>query len=90
MSIVSPIMVKKMSTRTQNILALTAKNLSYGGIALIITAAYILYAQPSNINVFLAPYTGEPSILGGVLVCIGGLESAIGFVLKNMMHNRGF
>ena len=87
MSIVSPIMVKNMSTRTQNILAFAARNLSYGGVALLITAAYIVYAQPNHINVFLAPYTGDPIQLGGVLVLVGGLASAFGFVLKNLLKN---
>lgn len=87
MSIVSPIMVKNMSTRTQNILAFAARNLSYGGVALLITAAYIVYVQPNHINVFLAPYTGDPIQLGGVLVLLGGLVSAFGFVLKNLLKN---
>jgi len=87
LSIVSPIMVKNMSTRTQNILAFAARNLSYGGVALIITAAYIVYVQPNHINVFLAPYTGDPIQLGGVLVLLGGLVSAFGFVLKNLLKN---
>jgi len=87
LSIVSPIMVKNMSTRTKNILAFAARNLSYGGVALIITAAYIVYVQPNHINVFLAPYTGDPIQLGGVLVLLGGLVSAFGFVLKNLLKN---
>lgn len=72
-----------MNTRTQNILAKASRNLRIGGAALIATATYIAVARPSTINVFLSPYTGDPVVLGGVMVLVGGLATALGYVFKN-------
>jgi hypothetical protein len=74
---------EKMNTRTQTILAIASRNLRIGGAAVIATAAYIVVARPSNINLFLLPYTGDPLVLGGILVLVGGLVTALGYSLKN-------
>ncbi|MCW4014415.1 MAG: hypothetical protein NWF07_15710 [Candidatus Bathyarchaeota archaeon] len=74
-----------MNTRTQNILAFASRNLRYGGVAFIITAAYIAYAQPSNLTVLMAPYSGDPVYLGGIMVAIGGFASLIGYSIKRWL-----
>ena len=78
-------MVKKMISRTRNILAFASRNLRYGGIAFIIAAAYIMYAKPENLIIFLAPYTGSPLLLGKLMVLFGGFASILGLTLKRWL-----
>jgi hypothetical protein len=74
-----------MSTKS-NLIAITSKNLQYGGLAFLITAAYILYAKPENIVILLAPYSGDPVSLGSVMVFVGGLASILGYTLKKWLN----
>lgn len=74
-----------MNTRTQNILAYASRNLRLGGVAFIITAAYIMYSKPANLTVLLTPYSGDPVTLGGIMIAMGGLASIIGYALKRWL-----
>ena len=77
-----------MKTRTQNILVFAARNLSYGGAVFILTAAYIMYAQPSNLVVGLSSYTGNPLVLGGVMMANGVLASLLGYSVRRWLDSN--
>jgi len=79
---------KNMKTRDQNILTYASRNLRYGGVAFIITAVFITYARPDNLILFLTPYTGDSSFLGGVMVTLGGLAILLGYSIKRWMDCR--
>jgi len=74
-----------MIERTRDILDFASRNLRYGGIVFIVTAAYIIYAKPENLTVFLTPYTGSPVLLGNIMILFGGFASILGFTLKRWL-----
>ena len=65
-----------------NVLDYASRNLQYGGIALMITAAYIITWRPSNVILLFAPYIGDPVLLCSALALIGGIASILGYSLK--------
>ena len=78
-------MQKDVKTRKNMIergFAYVSRNLRYGGIALTLTAALIAAARPSEINVLLTPYSGEPMMLSSILVMMGVLSSILDYALK--------
>jgi len=62
-----------------------ARNLRNGGVAIILTAMYLMAARPRNILVLLTPYSGDPVILGSVLVVIGVLSTTLGYALRRII-----
>ena len=65
-----------------NVIDYASRNLQYGGIAMMITAAYIITWRPSNIILLLTPYTGDTVLLCGALAVIGGIALVLGYYLK--------
>ena len=74
--------VKNMKNKKERVFAFVSRNLRYGGLALIITAAYIVAVNPSKIAVLLTPFSGNPMILGGVMTVVGVLSTLIGYKIK--------
>ncbi len=64
------------------------RKLRNGGVAIILTALYLMVARPRNILIFLIPYSGNPAMLGGVLVVIGVISAVIGTALKRITLYR--
>lgn len=65
-----------------NALDYASRNLQYGGIAMMITAVYIITWRPSNVILLLTPYTGDTVLLCSALMLIGGIASVLGYSLK--------
>ena len=74
--------VKTMKNTMERGFAFVSRNLRYGGIALILTAALISIGNPSEIIVLLGPYSGEPTMLSSVLAMMGVLSTMFGYALK--------
>ena len=74
--------VKNMKNKKERVFAFVSRNPRYGGLALIITATYIVIANPSKITVLLTPFSGNPIILGGVMTVVGVLSTLIGYKIK--------
>lgn len=74
--------VKTMKNTMERGFAFVSRNLRYGGIALILTAALISIGNPSEIIVLLAPYSGDPTMLSSVLAMMGVLSTMFGYALK--------
>ena len=75
--------VKTVKNTIERGFAFVSRNLRYGGIALILTAAIIAVARPEEIIVLLTPYSGEPMMLSSILVMMGVLSSILGYALKS-------
>ena len=63
-------------TKFQNILIWT-------GLALLLTALFIVIAKPQNINLFLTPYSGSQIFLSKILTLIGCLSTTTGYTMIN-------
>ena len=74
--------VKTMKNMIERGFAFVSRNLRYGGIALILTAALISIGNPSEIIVLLAPYSGDPTMLSSILAMMGVLSTMFGYALK--------
>ena len=74
--------VKTMKNTIERGFAFVSRNLRYGGIALVLTAALIATGKPSEIIVFLVPYGGDPILLSSILGMMGVLSTMFGYALK--------
>lgn len=61
-----------------------ARNMTYGGVVVIITALYLVAAEPRNILVLWSPYNGDRVLLSGVLVLLGSLSALLGYALRRI------
>ena len=73
--------VEKKS-RSRSISVFLARNLMWGGIALVLTAGLIAFGNPSAVTLFTTRYFGNSLSLSIVLVVIGILTSGFGYSLK--------
>lgn len=71
-----------MMINVEKTLEYVARNLRNGGVAIIVTAMYLMAARPRNILVLLTPYSGDPVVLGSVFVVIGVLSTTLGYALR--------
>ena len=74
-----------MMINVEKTLDYVARNLRNGGVAIIVTAMYLMAARPSKILVLLTPYSGDPVVLGSVLVVIGVLSTTLGYALRRLI-----
>jgi len=74
--------VKTMKIKIERGFAFVSRNLRYGGIALVLTAALIATGKPSEIIVLMAPYGGDPIMLSSILGIMGVLSTMFGYALK--------
>ena len=68
--------------KKNNILDFASSNLMLGGFALVLTAIFIVTNSPTNLIVFITPYSGNQDVFSRILTIMGCLASMLGYAMR--------
>ena len=68
--------------KKNSLLSFASGNLMWGGVALVLTAIFIVTGNPKNLNVFMTPYYGDQVVFSRILAMMGCLASMLRYAMR--------